>query len=125
LSVACCLLPVSPALADTDYFAKQRGTDVVMRTEGSRTAEQKWLIAGLAGGAAVSAIAGVWFHLEAIDARDKVSTDLPQSRTWNGRYEDLAVMRISTTRATTRRSSPASSMGSARRSSEARWSPFI
>src|SRR5690349_8139900 len=74
-----------------DYFErKAAGSSILVRRPGSRTLQQKLVIAGLFGGAAIAAGAGVWFHLDSRDAADQVSADGDRAvGTWTDAEQDV------------------------------------
>src|SRR4051812_41440858 len=78
---------LTPAVADTppsqiNYFHQGTGTTINVRRDRSRTRSQKALIYGLAGGAAVIALAGVYFHYDSKRIADDLSADSPQNQRW-------------------------------------------
>jgi hypothetical protein len=81
----------APALADdapaTDYFAQPNG-GVKFRQGRSRTRDQKLLIGGLAGGAALSAAVGIYFHLDANRISGDLAADTPQDVRWSEEHQD-------------------------------------
>lgn len=87
---------LSPAGADTpsspssqiDYFHQGGGTTINVRRDRSRTRNQKALIYGLAGGAAVFALTGVYFHYDSKRIADDLSADSPQNQRWSPELAD-------------------------------------
>jgi hypothetical protein len=77
-----------PARADepppVDYFRPGNDTGAVtMRREKSRTPQQRWLIAGLVGGTALTTGLGILFHLDSRAAANRVSADTPTETRWS------------------------------------------
>lgn len=82
----------SAARADDapDYFARPTGsTDAVKLRQGrSRTCHQRRLIAGLAAGAAVSAVVGLYFHLDSRRIASDLAADHPLDVRWTDARQD-------------------------------------
>lgn len=78
----------SPPPPQIDYFHQGGGTSINVRREGSRTRNQKALIYGLAGGAAVFALAGVYFHYDSKRIADDLSADSAQNQRWSPELAD-------------------------------------
>jgi len=84
---------VAPAHADTptpevDYFHKGGAGKVVVRRDLSRTRNQKLLIYGLAGGAALFAGVGAYFHYDSKRIADELSADIDQHQRWSDELQD-------------------------------------
>ena len=74
------------AIADDqpDYFGSQKAADtIVVRKSRSRSRNAKLLIGGLAGGAAIAAGVGVYFHLRSRGIANDLSSDMPTNRRWS------------------------------------------
>jgi len=83
--------PTSPSpspSAPIDYFHQGGGTTINIRRDRSRTGRQKALIYGLAGGAAVFALTGVYFHYDSKRIADDLSADSPQNQRWSPALDD-------------------------------------
>ena len=72
------------ARADVDYFkVAKRPTTVTYHQGKDRPARTRWLIGGLAGGAALSLAAGAYFNLDAHDAATSVSAHTLTGKVWS------------------------------------------
>jgi hypothetical protein len=56
--------------------------DIVITTEGERTTNNKLVLAGLAGGAAVLGGIGLYYNLDSRSAASSVSAENPTNKTW-------------------------------------------
>ena len=80
--------PAAPAAPPVDYFHQGGGTAINVRRPRSRTRNQKALIYGLAGGAAVFALGGVYFHYDSKRIADDLSADTAQNQRWSPALAD-------------------------------------
>jgi len=72
-----------------DYFAQHHDADTIkVRANRPRTGEQKLLIGGLAGGAALAAGIGIYFHLDSRRIANDLSADSPQVVRWSPERRD-------------------------------------
>jgi hypothetical protein len=77
----------APGPAPIDYFHQGDG-GIKVRQERTRTPRQKALIYGLAGGAAVFAGLGLYFHYDSKQIADDISADTPQNQRWSDELAD-------------------------------------
>jgi hypothetical protein len=63
-------------------FPDPTGPDIVITSPGERTLNNKLVIGGIAGAGAAIAGIGLYFHLDALSARDRVSVNGSTHRSW-------------------------------------------
>jgi hypothetical protein len=77
-------------LAPRAALAERRGRDLVVEVPGERSANNKLVLAGLAGGGALIGALGLYFHLDSRSAAGDVSAKSVTGRAWTPAEQALA-----------------------------------
>jgi hypothetical protein len=85
-------MPPMPAEIDDERAVperQRRRREIRIETPGERSRDNKLMLGGLAGAAALAGGIGLYFHLDSRDAVDQVSANIPTGKPWTPARADL------------------------------------